>query len=131
MQKGWRDVVPTIFTKCESSFSKLHYSLASLVLTLVFYSVYSWQGVHAQVILRQWGIKGVSGNSQFQFPFAVSVNPFTGSVYVVDVGNNRIQKFTNSGTFIRSWGTYCVISTGIGCIDEDAARATWFRRWSI
>ena len=94
---------------------------SSLVLTLVFYSVYSWQGVHAQVILRQWGIKGVSGNSQFQFPFAVSVNPFTGSVYVVDVGNNRIQKFTNSGTFIRSWGTYCVISTGIGCIDEDAA----------
>ena len=62
----------------------------------------------------------MSGNSQFQFPFAISIDPFTGSVYVVDVGNNRIQKFTNSGAFIRSWGTYCVLSTGIGCFDEDA-----------
>ena len=92
----------------------------SLVLVLISFSIYPWQGAHAQVILRQWGIKGVSGNSQFQFPSAISIDPLTGSVYVADVGHNRIQKFTNGGAFIRSWGTYCVLATGIGCLDEDA-----------
>jgi tripartite motif-containing protein 71 len=92
-----------------------------LVLMLISFAIYPWQGLHGQVALRQWGTKGVSGNSQFQFPFAISVDPFTGSVYVADVGNNRIQKSTNSGAFIRSWGTFCVLSTGIGCFDEDAS----------
>jgi sugar lactone lactonase YvrE len=27
------------------------------------------------------------------------------NVYVTDVNNNRIQKFTANGTFITSWGT--------------------------
>ena len=62
----------------------------------------------------------MSGNSQFQFPSAISIDPLTGSVYVADVGHNRIQKFTNGGAFIRSWGTHCVLATGIGCLDEDA-----------
>ena len=92
-----------------------------LVLMLISFAIYPWQGLHGQVTLRQWGMKGVSGNSQFQFPFAIGINPFTGSVYVADVDNNRIQKFTNSGAFIRSWGTFCVLSTGIGCFDEDAS----------
>ena len=30
----------------------------SLVLVLLSFSIYPWQGAHAQVILRQWGIKG-------------------------------------------------------------------------
>ena len=28
------------------------------------------------------------------------------SVYVVDTGNNRIQKFTSEGVFVTKWGTY-------------------------
>ena len=28
-----------------------------------------------------------------------------GNIYVVDTGNSRIQKFTNNGEFLSSWGT--------------------------
>jgi hypothetical protein len=27
------------------------------------------------------------------------------NIYVVDAGNHRIQKFTNNGEFIATWGT--------------------------
>ena len=30
----------------------------------------------------------------------------SGEVYVADFGNNRIQKFTGSGTFVTKWGSY-------------------------
>jgi hypothetical protein len=30
----------------------------------------------------------------------------SGSVYVADTGNHRIQKFDSSGTFVIKWGTY-------------------------
>jgi DNA-binding beta-propeller fold protein YncE len=29
----------------------------------------------------------------------------TGSVYVADTGNNRIQQFSHNGTFISTWGS--------------------------
>jgi DNA-binding beta-propeller fold protein YncE len=37
-------------------------------------------------------------------PAGVAVNDKTGDVYVVDRGNNRIDEFTENGTFIRTWG---------------------------
>jgi tripartite motif-containing protein 71 len=65
--------------------------------------------------LGEWGSFG-SGNGQFHNPSDVAVDP-SGNVFVADDppgsaddGNNdRIQKFTNNGTFIREWG-----STGSG-----------------
>ena len=44
------------------------------------------------------------GDGQFQRPTGVAVAP-SGSVYVADWGNDRIQKFNGTGTFIRTWGT--------------------------
>ena len=35
--------------------------------------------------------------------FLVAMNPETGSVYVTEFGNNRIQVFDSSGTFITIW----------------------------
>ena len=51
----------------------------------------------------QWGSTG-SGNGQFNRPDGLAVDPI-GSVYVTDQLNNRIQKFTPTGTYIRQWGT--------------------------
>ncbi|MBI4321284.1 MAG: TIGR03663 family protein [Chloroflexi bacterium] len=49
-----------------------------------------------------WGSKGTE-SSQFQEPKGVAVGP-DGSVYVVDTGNHRVQKFDESGQFLLAWG---------------------------
>jgi len=44
----------------------------------------------------------------FNGPSAVATDN-AGNVYVADLGNNRIQKFTSTGTYLTQWG-----SPGIG-----------------
>src|SRR5262249_6270131 len=49
-----------------------------------------------------------SGNgqfNQFQGPVAVAVDG-SGNVFVVDNNASRIQKFTNTGTFLTKWGSF-------------------------
>jgi hypothetical protein len=53
--------------------------------------------------LNTWGSNG-SGNGQFQAPTAVAVGP-TGTVYVTDFGNNRVEAFGSSGAFESSFGS--------------------------
>jgi len=55
------------------------------------------------VVVARWGTWG-TGDGEFEFTRDVAVAS-DGSVYVVDAGNNRIQKFTSDGVFIRKWGT--------------------------
>ena len=52
----------------------------------------------------KWGSYG-TGNGQFISPSGIAVDS-SNNVYVVDAGNNRIQKFTSNGTFITTWGSY-------------------------
>lgn len=63
--------------------------------------------------ISKWGSQG-SGNGQFEYPWCVAVDA-SGNVYVADSGdeagetdndNNRIEKFTNDGRFITTWGSY-------------------------
>jgi hypothetical protein len=61
------------------------------------------------VFQRMLGTKG-TGNGQFEYPYGVAVDS-SGSVFVVDRGNDRVQKFSSAGTFIKTWGTK---GTGIG-----------------
>jgi tripartite motif-containing protein 71 len=43
---------------------------------------------------------------KFNFPSKIAVDRTNGSMYVIDLGNSRIQKFTDSGVFQSQWGTY-------------------------
>lgn len=61
-------------------------------------------GAQPPAYLTQWGTYG-SGNGQFINPGFVALDG-SGNVYVVDYGNNRIQKFTGSGTYLTQWGTH-------------------------
>lgn len=51
--------------------------------------------------IRAWGVVG-SDEGQFQDALTLSVG-LTGDVYVSDYGNNRIQEFTSTGSFVRAW----------------------------
>jgi DNA-binding beta-propeller fold protein YncE len=53
--------------------------------------------------LTQWGTSG-SGNGQFNGPAGMALDA-SGNVYVADLGNNRIQKFTGAGVYLTKWGT--------------------------
>ncbi|PWT78819.1 MAG: hypothetical protein C5B58_14665 [Acidobacteria bacterium] len=59
------------------------------------------------------GGKG-SGKGQFDEPFGIAVDG-AGNVLVADSRNGRIEKFTSSGTFIKSMGTK---GTGYGQFEE-------------
>ncbi|MBI5095677.1 MAG: SMP-30/gluconolactonase/LRE family protein [Candidatus Hydrogenedentes bacterium] len=52
--------------------------------------------------MTQWGMPG-SGDGQFSNPQGVAVDT-KDKVYVADSGNNRIQVFTSSGTYLTQWG---------------------------
>jgi len=52
----------------------------------------------------KWGTQG-TGDGEFNRPPSIAVAP-DGSVYVADMSNSRIQKFTSEGVFVSNWGTY-------------------------
>jgi tripartite motif-containing protein 71 len=54
----------------------------------------------------QAGARG-QGDGQFNQTRGIAIDS-SGSVYVVDSGNNRIQKFDSNGKFITKWGSYGV-----------------------
>jgi len=70
----------------------------------------------------QWGMNG-STSGKFDQPMGVAVDD-KGNVYVVDTGNNRVQKFNSSGAFEREWGGF---GTGNGQFNQptDIALVGW------
>ena len=53
--------------------------------------------------IASWGSRGTE-NGQFDMPWDVAVDSGN-NVFVPDYGNNRIQIFSNNGTYLRDWGT--------------------------
>jgi tripartite motif-containing protein 71 len=60
-----------------------------------------------------------SGDGEFNEPSGVTVDP-SGNVYVADLNNDRIEKFTSSGAYLAQWGTH---GSGDGQIDVAAGVA--------
>ena len=54
------------------------------------------------------------GGGLFNNPVGIEVVG-SGNIYVVDCGNGRIQKFSDTGKFIMQWGEQ---GTGEGCFDR-------------
>jgi DNA-binding beta-propeller fold protein YncE len=61
--------------------------------------LHAW-GSYADVFSAQGAAPGT-----FNEPWGVAVGP-DGSVYVTDTWNHRVQKFTESGEFVATWGQY-------------------------
>ncbi len=62
----------------------------------------------------KWGGGGQgSADGQFKHPRGIAVDA-SGNVFVVDTGNERIQKFDNGGRFLLKWGTHAVGNTQTG-----------------
>jgi DNA-binding beta-propeller fold protein YncE len=59
----------------------------------------------AATLEKTWGSYG-SGDGQFAGPHGMAIEQDTRNVYVVDRGNDRIEKFDPHGNFLRKWGYY-------------------------
>ena len=75
--------------------------LCVLVLLVLVQGV---QAAETYQFVTKWGSFG-SGDGQFNTPCDVAVDSL-GNVYVAENQNNRIQKFSSTGTFISRWGSY-------------------------
>jgi DNA-binding beta-propeller fold protein YncE len=54
--------------------------------------------------MNAWGTEG-GAEDQFRNPTGIALDESNGWVYVVDAGNNRVQKFDSRGNFLKVWGT--------------------------
>jgi hypothetical protein len=76
--------------------------LATVLGALAFSATPSLAG-EVHVYSHSFGEPGTEAG-QFEDPSDLAVNTATGDVYVADKGNNRIDEFDSSGTFIQAWG---------------------------
>ena len=58
---------------------------------------------------RNYGLDKVIGKEgcqpgEFREPIGIAIDS-EGFIYVTDAGNNRIQKFSKDGKFIKTWGS--------------------------
>jgi sugar lactone lactonase YvrE len=54
--------------------------------------------------IAQWVMDAGNGDGQVQIPTAIAIGA-KGNVYVLDSGNDRVQKFDPGGKFLLKWGT--------------------------
>jgi sugar lactone lactonase YvrE len=69
--------------------------------------------------LTKWGSNGTA-DGQFNSPQGVATDA-AGNVYVADVVNHRIQKFSSDGNFLTKWGSF---GTGDGQFNRPVGVAT-------
>jgi DNA-binding beta-propeller fold protein YncE len=76
----------------------------SMFLNLCFLPLFSFNGMAAEEYRfeRMWPV--LEQPWYFSFPSDIAIDS-NGNVYVADSENDRIQKFSSSGTFITKWGS--------------------------
>ncbi|MEB3299740.1 MAG: carboxypeptidase regulatory-like domain-containing protein [Candidatus Sericytochromatia bacterium] len=55
-------------------------------------------------VMMQFGYRGGRGAGYFENPTDLAVDPRNGDLYVVDTGNNRVQRFNRDGAFLSEFG---------------------------
>lgn len=85
----------------EDNMKKFIFSLTTITLLLVLSTTANSQDYE---FILNWGERG-NGPGQFISPWGIAVDSYD-NVYVVDVGNYRIQKFDSNGYFILEWGSH-------------------------
>lgn len=63
-------------------------------------------GLHESItfkFIRQFGSKG-TGEGQLSTPTAIVLDPTTGDLAVTDTGNNRVEEFLPTGTYLAKFG---------------------------
>jgi len=53
--------------------------------------------------LTEWGSFGIADPGEFSHPQFIAVDDY-GGIYVSDLGNKRVQKFSSDGQYITEWG---------------------------
>lgn len=54
--------------------------------------------------ILQWGESGLNTPGKFSSPQNIAIDDL-GNVYVTEIGNMRVQKFTNVGGILKTWGS--------------------------
>ncbi len=54
-------------------------------------------------LISEWGSFGIVEPGHFSHPQFIAVGD-DGSIYVSDLGNKRVQKFTSNGEYVTEWG---------------------------
>ena len=89
---------------------------SSLAVTIALFGLLVAGPAEAQfTFVSKWGTQG-SGPGQFNQPRSVATDA-AGNVYVADLQNSRIQKFTADGTFITQWGGFAAASPAGVAVD--------------
>ena len=79
-------------------------SLAAITTALLTLALVPGSALGATTFVSQFGTFG-TGPAQFHGPVGVTISPLNGDVYVTDYENNRVERWTTSGSFVSSFGT--------------------------
>ncbi len=77
--------------------------IAFSVLLLGFSFTQTSLGFGANNQISEWGSFGITESGHFSYPQFIAVGE-DGSIYVSDLGNKRVQKFSSAGDYISEWG---------------------------